>query len=336
MDFSREDHVYIMGILNATPDSFSNDGILAGGNGAALDSTVGTINADDLKKHVEAMIEDGADIIDVGGESTRPGHIQISSEEEIARVCDVIKIIRSEFDIPISIDTYKAEVAKEALSAGADIVNDIWGCRYEMFNPSQGEMSDRAGDEMSDFGGSSRNISRLAKVTAEAGAYIVLMHNDNLGRTLEERTPDKFKEDGYVSSDIYEPVITRSEAENVVLRVMNGLKNSVEIALAEGIARDKIILDPGVGFAKTQEENMKTLAHLADFRELGYPFLLGASRKSVIGNALDLPVREREEGTITTSILSAEAGARFVRVHNVKANRRALDMWEAINAAKSM
>ena len=232
MDFSREDHVYIMGILNATPDSFSNDGILAGGNGAALDSTVGTINADDLKKHVAAMIEDGADIIDVGGESTRPGHIQISSEEEIARVCDVIKIIRSEFDIPISIDTYKAEVAKEALSAGADIVNDIWGCRYEMFNPSQGEMSDRAGDEMSDFGGSSRNISRLAKVTAEAGAYIVLMHNDNLGRTMEEHMAHSFKEDGYVSSDIYEPAITRSEAEDVVIRVMNGLKNSVEIALA--------------------------------------------------------------------------------------------------------
>lgn len=328
--FNKKNHVYIMGILNITPDSFSEDGMLRpdasfeADRGLNADITETYNERESILQKVSLMIEDGADIIDVGGESTRPGHVQISAEEETERVCKAISLIRENFDVPISVDTYKAKVAKAALNAGADIVNDIWGLRYEMFNP----------DEKESGGKNHRNMSALAKVTAEAGACIVLMHNDNLGRSLEERTPDKIRDDGYTSSDIYEPVITRTEADDVVLRVISGLKNSVEIALAEGITKDKIILDPGVGFAKTQEENLRVIANLRKFNSLGYPVLLGASRKSVIGNALDLPVREREEGTITTSILAAEAGARFVRVHNVKANRRALDMWEAIEMCK--
>ncbi len=303
-------HTYIMGILNVTPDSFSD-------GGRFLDKDASLAQA-------EKMLEEGADIIDVGGESTRPGYTKISVEEEIERVCRVVELIRSRLDIPISVDTYKSEVAKASLEAGADLINDIWGLRYD---------------------------DRMAEVIARYKAPVVIMHNDHMGRTLEERgaiiekyaglSENRKASSMYSSGESYADaskqtterfIISRyAKEEEVALRVVEGLTDSIGIALDAGISWDKIIVDPGVGFAKTQRENLTVLNNLALIRErTGMPMLLGASRKSVIGNALGLPVEEREEGTITTSIVAAMAGCSMVRVHNVKANRRALDMYEAI------
>lgn len=272
-------HVYVMGILNVTPDSFSDGGKFHG--------------VDDALKHAEEMINQGVDIIDIGGESTRPGYIKISEEEEIDRVCTAVNAIKERFEVPISVDTYKYKVMDACLAAGADMANDIWGFQYD--------------DEM-------------AKVVARFGVPVVLMHNDNLGRSLDERTPDRIKDCG----------LSEEEVRSVVLRVRNGLQKSIDIALGAGVKAENIILDPGVGFAKTQEENLQTTKYLKEFVKLGYPVLLGTSRKSMIGNALDLPVEEREEGTLVTTILGAEAGCKFVRVHDVEKNVRAIKMYEAI------
>ncbi|MCR5213721.1 MAG: dihydropteroate synthase [Eubacterium sp.] len=291
-------HTYIMGILNITPDSFSD-----GGKYNGVDQALG---------HVEKMIEEGADIIDVGGESTRPGYIKIGIEEEINRVCDVVEAIKSRFDIPISIDTYKREVAKASLEAGADLINDIWGFRYS---------------------------GNMAEIIGEYGVPAVIMHNDHMGRSLEEREDNlKKASENYQDNTSYNNkvlVSKYSEESKVVDRVIEGLNESIEIAIKAGIKKENIIIDPGVGFAKTYRENLLVLNNLAAIREkIKLPMLLGASRKSVIGNALNLPVEEREEGTISTSIIAAMAGCSFVRVHNVAANRRALDMYEAIRNVK--
>ena len=270
-------HTYVMGILNVTPDSFSDGGSFC--------------NLDIALTHVQQMIDEGADIIDVGGESTRPGYIKIPIEEEIERVCDVISVIKDHVDIPISIDTYKVKVAEAAIKAGADMVNDIWGLRFDA-------------DE---------GVTDMARLVAESDVPVILMHNDDYSRNLSERVAPKYSE------------------EEVLQRVLDGLGLSVAMAKRAGVRDDRIILDPGIGFAKTQRENMLMLRDLKKLVDASsYPVLLAASRKSVIGNALDLPVDQREEGTIATSVLAAETGCSFVRVHDVEKNVRAIRMYEAI------
>lgn len=258
--FEPSEKTYVMGILNVTPDSFSD-----GGSYTSIDKAM---------EQAEKMIQRGADIIDVGGESTRPGHVQIGDEEEIKRVVPVIREIKKKFDIPVSIDTYKSAVAKAALEAGADLLNDIWGFRYD---------------------------EKMAELAAEYDVPVCLMHNrDNLDY-------DDFMED-----------------------VKKDLQISLDIAEKYGVKKENIMLDPGVGFGKTYEQNLMVMNHLEEIVDMGYPVLLGTSRKSVIGLTLDLPVDEREEGTLATSVLGAIKGCQFVRVHDVEKNVRALKMTDAI------
>lgn len=259
-EFQTSGHTYVMGILNVTPDSFSD-----GGSYSLLHEAV---------EHAKQMIADGADIIDVGGESTRPNHTMISEEEEIGRVVPVIRAIKEACDIPVSVDTYKSRVAKEAILAGADLVNDIWGLKYD---------------------------AAMAEVIHKAGAAVCLMHN----RKVPEYT-------------------------DFLTELVNDLAESIEIAGKAGISADKIIVDPGVGFAKTLEMNLSCVKHLERLHSLNYPILLGTSRKSMIGLTLDLPVTEREEGTLATTVLAVMKGCQFVRVHDVKVNKRAIAMTEAI------
>ena len=258
--FDTDNHCYIMGILNVTPDSFSD-----GGRFDQLDAAL---------KHTEQMIEEGADVIDVGGESTRPGHQQITDEEEIARVTPVIEAVKKNYDVPVSIDTYKSAVAEAALQAGADLVNDIWGFKYD---------------------------PKMADVTAKYGAACCLMHN-------------------------------RKEAvyENYLQDVMDDMKECLALADKAGVTRDKILLDPGVGFAKSLEQNLQITNHVDLLKALGCPVLLGTSRKSMIGLSLDLPVDQRVEGTLATTVLGVMKGCSFVRVHDIKENKRVIRMTEAI------
>ena len=261
-DFVMGRRPYIMGILNVTPDSFSD-----GGNFTDTDKAL---------KHVKEMIDAGANIIDVGGESTRPGHTPISVAEELERSCFVIEAIKERFDVPVSLDTYKWQVAQAGILAGADMINDIWGFKYD---------------------------DRMREIVAKSGVACCLMHN-------------------------------RSEAiyKDFMSDVITDLQESIDIALLAGVSRDKIMVDPGIGFAKNQKENLLVMKNLEKFTELGFPVLLGTSRKSFIGNALELPVEEREEGTIATSVMGLMKGCSFFRVHSVKENHRALKMaWSILN-----
>ena len=258
--FDVEHETYVMGILNVTPDSFSD-----GGRYDGLDRAI---------EHAKQMIQEGVDIIDVGGESTRPGHVQITEEEEIARVVPVIKKLKEEFDIPVSIDTYKSAVAAAAIEAGADLVNDIWGLKYD---------------------------PEMAGLIARTGVACCLMHN------RKEADYQDFMQD--VAAD---------------------LADTIHLAEAAGIADEKIILDPGVGFGKTYENNLEIINCLEELNMFGYPLLLGCSRKSVIGLTLDLPVTERVEGTLVTTMFGVQKGCMFIRVHDVKENVRTIKMCEAI------
>lgn len=260
-DFQTRGKTYIMGILNVTPDSFSD-----GGKWNHLDAAM---------RHVEEMLTDGMDILDIGGESTRPGYTLISDQQEIDRVVPMIEAVKARFDVPISLDTYKSGVAKEGLSAGVDLINDIWGLKYD---------------------------PDMAGVIAAAGVPCCLMHNR--------------KTDTYNSffSDM-----------------LQDLKETLNLADQAGIQRDTIILDPGVGFAKSYENNLECVKRLPDLiAAFDLPVLLGTSRKSMIGLALNLPADQRVEGTIATSVMAALSGCMFVRVHDVKANTRAVRMTEAI------
>ena len=224
------------------------------------------------------MVREGADILDVGGESTRPGHVQIGDEEEIRRVVPVIRELKKQFDVPISVDTYKSAVAQAALDAGADLLNDIWGFRYD---------------------------ERCAELAAKYDVAVCLMHNrDN------------------------------TDYKDFVSEVMEDLRISLSIAEKYGVKKEKIMLDPGVGFGKTLEQNLVIMNHLEDIVAMGYPVLLGTSRKSMIGLTLELPVGEREEGTIATSVIGAMKGCGYVRVHDVEKNVRALKMTDAILKAR--
>ena len=258
--FDAEHRTYIMGILNVTPDSFSD-----GGKFNQMDAAL---------YHAEEMIRDGADIVDVGGESTRPGHTVISDDEEISRVAPVIEAIKSRFDIPVSIDTYKGKVTEAALKAGADLVNDIWGFKFD---------------------------HKVAELTAQYGAACCLMHNRS------EPTYQDYLND-----------------------VVADLKECVRIAKDVGISDDKIILDPGVGFGKTYQMNLEIINHVDMLHSLGFPILLGTSRKSVIGQTLNLLTDQRVEGTLATTVLGVMKGCAFVRVHDIKENKRVIQMTEAI------
>lgn len=259
-EFARQGHTYIMGILNVTPDSFSD-----GGKYQRLDQAL---------YHVEEMVQEGMDIVDIGGESTRPGYTAVSEEEEIERVAPVIEGVKSRFNIPISLDTYKSAVAKEGIAAGADLINDIWGLKYDPM---------------------------MAEVIAKTNSVCCLMHNRE-----------------------------KAVYENYMEEVLLDLEETLAIAHKAQIADEKIILDPGVGFGKTYENNLEIIDRLEMLHSLGYPILLGASRKSVIGNTLNLPKEKRVEGTIVTSVYAVLKGAMFVRVHDVKENARAVKMAEAI------
>ncbi len=259
-NFDFEKHTYVMGILNVTPDSFFDGGRW--------------IKEDTYLRRVEEMISDGADIIDVGGESTRPGYEEIGDDEEIQRVIPVIEKIKSEFDITVSLDTYKPIVAQSGISAGADMINDIWGLkRYE----------------------------DMAKVIAKAKVPACLMHNRN------DRSYADFIQD-----------------------LCGDLSDSIKIAEENGIDFDKIILDPGIGFAKNREQNLMAINALDELKVLGCPVLLGCSRKSVIGDTLKLPVEERLEGTLATTAVAVMKGAAIVRVHDIRENVRVVKMTEAI------
>ena len=245
----------VMGILNVTPDSFSD-----GGKYNSIDAALA---------HAKKLIAEGADIIDVGGESTRPGHTQISSEEEIKRVVPVIEKLSRELDIIISIDTYKYDVAEEVIKAGAHIINDIWGLQYD-----NGEM---------------------AELVKKYDVPIIVMHNQN--------------------DEIYK--------KDIMLTLREFFEKTYKISDKYEIGRNKIILDPGLGFGKNVEQNIEVLSRLNELKDMG-PILLGASKKRFIGKLLnDLPFDERVEGTVATTVIGVEKGVDIVRVHNVLENKRA-------------
>ena len=262
-EFNLGERTYIMGILNVTPDSFSD-----GGKFNEVEAAI---------KRVKELIEDGADIIDVGGESTRPGFKVVDAEDEIARVVPVIKAIKEHYDIPVSIDTYKAATAEAAIKAGADIINDVWGFKKD---------------------------KDMAKVAAKYDVPCILMHN-------REDIP----------------------YEDLMKDVIKDLADSINLALDAGVKRENIILDPGIGFAKTFEENLFVMNNLEVIKNLGFPVLLGTSRKSMIGLALDLPVDKRVEGTVATTVMGIMKGCEFVRVHDVLENKRAAVMTDKILGA---
>lgn len=260
-NFLLGSRLFIMGILNVTPDSFSDGG------------RYNTVEA--ALSHGEKLVREGADILDIGGESTRPGHQAVTSGEEIERIIPVIRALKKSFDVPISVDTYKSQVAEEAVKAGADMINDVWGFRYD------GKMADVAGKYQ---------------------IPVCLMHNRQ------------------------EPAYHY----NILEEVFKDLKESVRLGQQAGVLTSQMILDPGIGFGKTYEMNLYLLNHLKDFKELGFPLLLGTSRKSVIGKTLLLPEEEREEGTLATTLQACMCGWDFVRVHDVEKNKRAITMAEAI------
>ena len=254
-----------MGVLNVTPDSFSGDGLGS--------------NPDAAVEQALRFQGEGADIIDIGGESTRPpslysGARPVLADEELSRVIPVIEALSGVLDIPISVDTYKAAVARLALQAGASMVNDIWGFRRD---------------------------PDMADVAADAGVPVVLMHNQAHTR-YDDLVPD----------------------------IVAELGKMVESAVATGVARRNIIVDPGMGFGKTAEQNLEILRRLDEFRALGVPILVGMSRKSTIGYVLGLPVEERLEGTAATVALSVANGADIVRVHDVREMVRVARMSDAV------
>ncbi|WP_078556531.1 dihydropteroate synthase [Bacillus alkalicellulosilyticus] len=257
-----KDKTYIMGILNATPDSFSD-----GGKFNHVDAAVA---------RAKELVKAGADIIDIGGESTRPGAQKVSEEDELVRVIPIIEAVSKAVNVPISIDTYKSEVARQAVIAGASIINDVWGAKAE---------------------------PEIAKVAAEFDVPIVLMHN------RENRLYGDLMED--MKSDLLE---------------------SISICREAGVQDEQIILDPGIGFAKSYEQNLEVMRRLDELATLNYPLLLGTSRKSFIAKTLDLPVDERVEGTGATVCLGIQKGCNIVRVHDVLEMSRMAKMMDAMLA----
>lgn len=255
------DHTWMMGILNVTPDSFSDGGAY--------------VASDQMLAQVEKMVQEGVDIIDVGGESTRPGHVPVTLEEELARVVPAVKAIRQVSDVLISVDTWKAEVARQALEAGADIINDQWAATRE---------------------------PEIAKVCADFDAPLILMHNRE-------------------TYQAYGDIMTEMKAD---------LQASIDIAREQGMRDDQLILDPGVGFAKTANDNLLTIQGLQALTSFGMPILLATSRKGFLGKLVDVPANERDVATAATTVSGILSGADMVRVHNVKVNKEAAVVADAI------
>ena len=278
MIFNFGTKTYVMGILNITPDSFSGDGVW-GDEG--LETAV---------FQAKQFVADGADILDIGGQSTRPGSEMIDAEEEAQRVLPIIKAVRSAVDVPISIDTYWSDVAEKAIEAGANWINDVWGAQMD---------------------------PRIAQVAASAQCPIVLMHNRSKPKSLiqEERLGN-----AYVGANY----------DNLIEDIKRELQLSIDIVQKAGVKKENIILDPGVGFGKTREHNIQIVNELNKFKSLGFPILLGTSRKSFIGYTLDLPANQRMEGTAATVAIGIDRGADIVRVHDVKPIVRLARMTDAI------
>ncbi|MEO8272774.1 MAG: dihydropteroate synthase [Chloroflexota bacterium] len=265
--FQWGERTFVMGILNVTPDSFSGDGLLT------------TVPAGDAVQmavvQALAMAAEGADLLDIGGESTRPGHAAVDDAEELRRVVPVVRAVRAALpDMPLTIDTTKPAVAEAALAAGADAINDIQGVA---------ETDD------------------LARIAAARAVPIILMHN---------RPEPRYA--------------------NLVAEVLGELERAIERAVAAGVPRSSVIVDPGIGFGKTAEQNLELLRHLGRLRELGRPILLGTSRKSTLGKVLDLPADQRVEATLATTALGIAAGVDIIRVHDVRENMRAARIADAI------
>jgi dihydropteroate synthase len=274
--FDWGERTYVMGVVNATPDSFSGDGL-----------------GDDVERAVaqaERMVEDGADLIDVGGESTRPGSEPVTPEEELRRVLPVVEALSRRGDVPVSIDTYRSEVAREALEAGASLINDIWGLRMD---------------------------PELGKIAAQYRVPVVLMHNRSRPKDAvqTERLGGRY---------------LGVEYDDLMGDIVRELRESIALALDAGVEREMIIVDPGIGFGKTVGQNLRVVANLSELKVLGRPVLLGPSRKSFIGYTLDLPPEERVEGTGAAVAVGIVNGADIVRVHDVKEMVRVARMTDAI------
>lgn len=270
---------YVMGIINVTPDSFSGDGLLA------QEETLAATAA-----QAEEFVRAGADILDVGGESTRPGSTPISVEEELARVVPAVAAVRRAVDVPISVDTYRAAVAAAALDAGANWVNDVWGLRMD---------------------------PEMAGLVARRGCPVVIMHNRSKPKNVaqEERLGGRYVGVHY---------------DDLLADVRRELQESVDLALTAGVQRAQIIIDPGIGFGKTVAQNVQLIDELDKLKDMGFPILLGPSRKSFIGYTLDLPPEERMEGTAATVAIGIARGADIVRVHDVRPLVRVVRMTDAI------
>ncbi len=281
------ERAYIMGIVNVTPDSFSGDGLLGGAGEAGAG---GEAVVDAAVQQALRMLDEGADILDVGGESTRPGGQPVDAQAEASRVLPVIEALRRETDAPISIDTYKASVARQALDAGADMINDVWGMAMD---------------------------PELAPLAARRGVPVVLMHNRSKPRDAAQEARLGGRYVGVKYTDLLGDVI----------RELGAL---IEAAEEAGVARERIIVDPGIGFGKTVEQNLRLLNHLDALRVLGLPILAGPSRKSFIGYTLDLPPEERTEGTAAAVAMAVARGADIVRVHDVRVMARVARMTDAI------
>jgi dihydropteroate synthase len=267
---------YVMGIVNLTPDSFSGDG-LAGDVQAAV-------------KYALRLVEEGADVLDLGAESTRPGAQPVTADEEMSRLLPVLRELRAHLDMPISVDTYRADVAEAALAVGADMVNDVWGLRAD---------------------------KRMADVVASRGVPVVLMHN----RSNPEHVAWRSGVGSYYAGVVYEHLLPDVRRE---------LSASIEVAHSAGIADQQIIIDPGIGFGKTVDQSLALINRLDEVVALGYPVLVGPSRKSFIGHVLDLPPRERLEGTAAAVAAAILRGAHMVRVHDVGPMVRVARMCDAI------
>ena len=259
--FDFGDRSYVMGILNVTPDSFSDGGEY--------------YDVEEAVKRAKEMVAQGADIIDIGGESTRPGAKKVTPEEEINRIKPVIKALVEEIEVPISIDTYKPEVAREMLEVGADIINDVRGLQWDL---------------------------EMASVVAEYDVPVVIMHN---GRGNDAK-------------------------QDIITAVKGFLRESIRIAKKAGVKEKNIILDPGIGFGISQAQNRELMRRLSEIKQLGYPVLLGTSRKSMLGEILDLPPQERVEGTVATTVMGIMQGVDIFRVHDVSENLQAAKVTGAI------
>lgn len=258
-EFHWGERTYIMGVINLSPDSFSGDGLS---------------NPEAAEAQAKRFIAEGADIIDIGGESTRPGSQPVSVDEELGRVAPVIERLAAKLPVPISIDTYKSAVASRALDAGASMINDVWGLKQD---------------------------AKLAEIAAEFGVPIILTSNQR----------DK-------------------PCDDIMPEVISSLKRSISLAMAAGLARENIIVDPGIGFGKSLEQNLEIIRRLAELKSLDRPILLGTSHKSFIGLVLDLPPDQRLEGTAATIAIGIAHGADIIRVHDVKQMARVCRMSDAI------